>query len=541
MNHSLQSRSCAAWLVVLLGLFMIGCSADAGKNPLHGGACQKDRQYKGYCLPAADGGSANVGDGGGASVDAGEPCKEGDFCYEPGMGYDVATRTDGVCRAGSKHCVDGRFESCLGQVIPSDELCDGLDNDCDKKTDEEVQSEACPIDANAKGRCRAGIQTCEMGRSVCRRNVAIAEACNGEDDDCDGKIDEDSNVQCYPSGTAGCVKQADGTYKCKGLCHQGTQTCQAGKLMACANKVTPKPEVCTGSAPTDVATDENCDGVTDEGCPACTVNAKQTCYSYDTATLVAGSECHTGMRTCMLVNAVPSTDWGPCDNEQGPVDETCKNPNQDDDCNGTKDDVLHLHDPCSDSTQLGVCRNGTKECQTAVTPTCETPTRSTEICDGFDNDCDGKIDQTFMLQTDEANCGMCNHACKQTEQCCGGKCIDPNADDQNCNGCGMTCGMGVSCCGAACVDTNTDEQHCGDCATTCTNTQTCCGGGCVDVQSDPKNCGSCGHVCSGVKSTCCGGACVDTTSDAKNCKTCGNVCLTVPGLIGSCNGSACKL
>jgi len=42
----------------------------------------------------------------------------------------------GVCRSGSQTCMSGVFAACTGAVGPSTEICDGLDNDCDGGADE---------------------------------------------------------------------------------------------------------------------------------------------------------------------------------------------------------------------------------------------------------------------------------------------------------------------------------------------------------------------------------------------------------------------
>jgi len=43
----------------------------------------------------------------------------------------------GECKAGIRSCVDGTLTDCLDQVIPQEEVCgDGLDNDCDHAVDE---------------------------------------------------------------------------------------------------------------------------------------------------------------------------------------------------------------------------------------------------------------------------------------------------------------------------------------------------------------------------------------------------------------------
>ena len=45
----------------------------------------------------------------------------------------------GICRRGFFACVDGQFveDPNRSMVLPSDEICDGLDNDCNGRVDEE--------------------------------------------------------------------------------------------------------------------------------------------------------------------------------------------------------------------------------------------------------------------------------------------------------------------------------------------------------------------------------------------------------------------
>lgn len=73
------------------------------------------------------------------------------------------------------------------------------------------------------------------------------EVCNEVDDDCDGEIDEGFDV-----GTACDGDDAD-------MCMDGSKTCDG----ICVESLASKIESCTG------AVDEDCNGVTDCGDPAC--------------------------------------------------------------------------------------------------------------------------------------------------------------------------------------------------------------------------------------------------------------------------------
>ncbi len=60
-------------------------------------------------------------------------CSWGDFDTCDGLDPDATTECDtgalGACAVGSEQCVDGGIE-CVPTVEPSDEICDGIDNDC---------------------------------------------------------------------------------------------------------------------------------------------------------------------------------------------------------------------------------------------------------------------------------------------------------------------------------------------------------------------------------------------------------------------------
>ncbi|MFB6352253.1 MAG: MopE-related protein, partial [Bradymonadaceae bacterium] len=150
-------------------------------------------------------------------------------CY-PGP---AGTAGQGGCRTGEQTCANGTWSECQDFTLPAAEICDGDDDDCDGKVDEKV--------SNACGRCG---------------KVTAEEKCsNGLDDNCDGRVDE--KCQCGPKNE--CYTgppQTLGT----GACQAGSRECIGEGWGPCKGSVTPTSESCGDGI------DNDCDGEKDEGC-----------------------------------------------------------------------------------------------------------------------------------------------------------------------------------------------------------------------------------------------------------------------------------
>ena len=119
----------------------------------------------------------------------------------------------GVCRAGTMTCLeDGSgFGECSGQVHPSSETCNLLDDDCDGQVDEGIAGVGASCTTPLSGVCSQGTLQCQNGVLNCVPNVLVGtrtEICNGLDDDCDGVVDNGACPSPYQ------CQSSQGTYRC---------------------------------------------------------------------------------------------------------------------------------------------------------------------------------------------------------------------------------------------------------------------------------------------------------------------------------------
>ena len=155
-------------------------------------------------------------------------------------------------------------------------------------------------------------------------------------------------------------------------------------------------------------------------------------------------------------------------------------------CGDRMDQNCDGHDTsCGDTDMDGVqaCRAGDDltrgDCDDstmAVRPPVGTVAGAPEICDGLDNDCNTRIDESAMccegcasLGADRIRADICT-----TDGVCDCS-TEPGTEP---------CPVGRTCCTSGCVDTATDIMNCGFCGAMCTNqsdgctaSNCSCGGG----------------------------------------------------------------
>ena len=354
---------------------------------------------------------------------------------------------------------DGGWSPCSA-AVPAVEVCDGLDNDCNGLIDDGLVAAMPCTKHNEFGTCK-GVSLCQ-GQSgwVCQAKVPTAEVCDFVDNDCDDKVDEDfklgskyvtpahcgtCNNACLdaiPNGTGTC----DPEYllpKCV------VDECDAGYFQLSAFECILPPnttcqpcgsdEDCVGSSCLEFDGQLRCASACEEDLDC---GAGFQCLPYagfdSVCQPLSGScECTEGQfgkkRSCSKANDIGECfgfetclgddGWSPCD-ALLPAGETCDG--IDNNCNGLVDEALPLTQPCSKNNQWGQCA-GLSICQGALGWVCQAQTPAPEACDYVDNDCDELVDEDFVV---DGKYGVLNHCGSCNKDCEGAL---PNADSTVCD------------------------------------------------------------------------------------------------------------
>jgi hypothetical protein len=239
---------------------------------------------------------------------------------------------------------------------PGETVCDGVDDNCNGSVDEGLLNACGTCGPTPAEVCDGLDNDCDGWideGNVCGGCTPQPEICDGLDNDCDGRIDEGITRSC---GTD------------VGRCTVGTQQCVeggAGTWTACTG-IGPIAETCNN-------VDDDCNGVIDGMSEQCEMSPG----------VGETGECTWGYRICTAGS------WGACQGGIGPIPEVCDN--KDNDCDGTVDDG-NPGGGAVCGTEEGECEEGTLVCTAGVLVCTGGVGPTAEVCDGYDNDCDGAVD-----------------------------------------------------------------------------------------------------------------------------------------------------
>jgi len=303
-------------------------------------------------------------------VTSGE-CACSAWARQVGLSTDCArTGEMGIC-TGQRSCGGDGLSECSAPT-PAFEACDTIDNDCNGTIDDpdNLGSLTC-----GQGPCAHSVPACVDGQAnTCDPlQGAQPEACNGQDDDCDGDTDEtfpdtdgDGKADCADPDDDNDGVPDDGN----GSGNPSDKPCTGGSVNACDDNC----PLAKNAAQADLDADgkgDACDPDKDGDGSADVALGGTDCDDQDPQVNVGKSEGDAyGLGLC---NGVDDDCDGQTDEGYGDLDS-----------DGTPD--------CRDTDDDGDGSPDTADCKPldpAVFPA------QTEACNGRDDDCDGQVDEGF--------------------------------------------------------------------------------------------------------------------------------------------------
>lgn len=390
--------------MVLCLLASSGCITVEPANPFQtsdlGSETSQDdtHQTNTDTIQDSNGGSDTANNNDIYSDSSGDVTSNGDSCDGPSPCPNVGVCFEGVIST----CVDGKWTCDMSQLnlyeANKETSCDNLDNDCDGEIDEFLFDSAasdCPQQGVcSKGLfafCLEGIWHCDY--SMVPGHETKEASCDNKDNDCDGIVDEGT----FDPIPAGCKTVGVCAGKTKTLCESGKTVCDYTNVGELYEN---NEESCDGL-------DNDCDGQTDEvfvvgvtadDCTPDNPSKGPCCDSVGVCLGKVNATCAGGAWTCNY-NAVSGF--------QAAGETTCDG--KDNDCDGATDEPFDLDPKESGCATAGLCFGNVAKCIDNKWECGFENIQGYEVaetlCDGFDNDCDGLVDDNLTATSGPTTVG----------------------------------------------------------------------------------------------------------------------------------------
>jgi len=246
-------------------------------------------------------------------------------------------------------------QACVGEIAPQPEICNGIDDNCDGAVDESGQWWYSDADGDGYGGEGDQMDSCTQPPDY----VADGNDCDDNDSAVNpgaAEICDGTDNNCDGVVDEGFDLDADGFASCGGDCDDGDASVNPDAV-----------EVCDGL-------DNNCDGVVDEGFD----------LDADGVTTCAG-DCDDA-KPAVYPGAAEICD-GTDNNCDGQVDEGVLQTWYEDWDTDGYGDALYSVQACGQPAGYVADATDCNDLNANVNPS------AVEICDGIDNNCDGQIDE----------------------------------------------------------------------------------------------------------------------------------------------------